>query len=54
MFGAGWQKNVAMPGGVGSNPADVPTRKGTKILRAYAVALSREMVAEVGPTGVIG
>ena len=43
-----------MPGGVGSNPDGVPTRKGTEILRAWAVALTREMVAEVGPTGGIG
>ena len=49
-----WAKNVAMPGGVGSNPDWVPTRKGTKILRACAVAFTRDMVAEVGPTGVIG
>ena len=42
-----------MPGGVGSNPDGVPTRKGTDILRAYAVALTRDIVAEVGPTGVI-
>ena len=34
-----WAKNVAMPGGVGSNPDGVPTRQGTEILRACAVAL---------------
>ena len=48
-----WAKNVAMPGGVGSNPDGVPTRQGPKILRACAVAITRDMVAEVGPTGVI-
>ena len=48
-----WAKNVAMPGGVGSSRDGVPTRKGTKILRACTVALTRDMVAEVGPTGVI-
>ena len=37
-----WAKNVAMPGGVGSNPDRVPTRKGTKILRACAVAVTRD------------
>ena len=54
MVGPGWQKNVAMPGGVGSNPNGVPTKYGTEILRACAVALTRNMVAEVGPRGVIG
>ena len=54
LVGAGGLKIVAMPGGVGSNPDGVPTRKGTKILRACAVALTRDMVAEVGPTGVRG
>ena len=48
-----WAKIVATPGGVGSNPDGVPTRKGTEILRACAVAVTRDMVAEVGPTGVI-
>ena len=43
-----------MPGGVGSNPDGVPTKYGTEILRARTVALTRYMVAEVGPTGVIG
>ena len=42
-----WAKIVAMPGGVGSNPDGVPTRKGTEILRACAVAVTRDMVAEV-------
>ena len=48
-----WAKHVAMPGGVGSNPDRVPTIKGTDILRACAVAVTRDVVAEVGPTGVI-
>ena len=48
-----WAKIVAMPGGVGSNPDGVPTRQGTEILRACAVAITRDMVAEAGPTGVI-
>ena len=48
-----WAKNVAMPGGVGSNPDGVPTKYGTEILRARAVAVTRDMVAEVGPTGVV-
>ena len=48
-----WAKNVAMPGGVGSNPDGVPRKYGTEILRAGAVAVTRDMVAEVGPTGVI-
>ena len=43
-----------MPGGLGWNPDGVPTRKGTEIQRACAVAVTRDMVAEVGPTGVIG
>ena len=43
-----------MPGGVGSNPDGVPTKYGTEILRARAVALTRDMVVVVGPTGVIG
>ena len=37
-----WAKNVAMPGGVGSNPDGVPTRKGIVILRACAVAVTRD------------
>ena len=49
-----WANNVAMPGGVGSSPDGLPTKYGTEILRARAVALTRDMVAEVGPTGVIG
>ena len=49
-----WAKNVAMPGGVRSIPDGMPTKYGTEILRACAVALTREMVAEVGPTRVIG
>ena len=46
-------KNVAMPGGVGSNPDRVPTRIGTKILWACALAVTRDMEAESGPTGII-
>ena len=37
-----------MPGGVGSNPDGVPTRTGTKILRAFAVALTRDKDLAVG------
>ena len=51
LVGAGGQKIVAMPGGVGSNPDGLPTKYGTEILRARAVALTRDMVAEVVPTG---
>ena len=37
---------VAMPGGVGSNPDGPPTSKGTEILRACAVAVTRDVVPE--------
>ena len=52
MFGAGGLK-FSRCAGVAPNPDGVPTRKGTEILRACAVAVTRDMVAEVGPTGLI-